>query len=102
MILFQECISLENIVTKCFQIVLVQSYDSVCSHDIDIRCYNSICTWNIRGKSTEVARSLLEIFEVLSKKLDRVLWSIFQQQGYSFFQVRPYILFLKVIFRLHQ
>lgn len=92
---------MEHVVLERLDVDTVERYQAISSQNIDTGCNHSICTWNICSQTTEISWRLLQISEMLSQELDRVLWPIFKEKRDGLFEVSAYILSLEVILGRH-
>ena len=92
---------MENVVLERFHIDAVQRYQPIRPHDVDLRGHNTIGAWHISSKATEIGWCLLQVSEVLSQELDRVLRPILEKERNGLFEVGPDVLSFQVVLRRH-
>ena len=100
-VFLKQCISMENVVLERFHIDAVQRYQSIRPHDVDLRGHNTIGAWHISSKATEIGWCLLQVSEVLSQELDRVLRPVLEKERYGLFEVGSDVLSFQVVLRRH-
>ena len=92
---------MENVVLERFHIDAVQRYQPIRPHDVDLRGHNTIGAWHISSKATEIGWCLLQVSEVLSQELDRVLRPVLEKERNGLFEVGSDVLSFQVVLRRH-
>ena len=101
MIFLKKCICVEHVILERFHIDAVQSDQTIRPHDVDLGGHNTIGAWHISSKATEVGWCLLQVSEMLSQELDRVLRPVLEKERNSLFEVGADVLSFQVVLRRH-